>query len=135
MKFSRKDAIRILKEIDEDCDVGPEDNDNDYDSMSNEQLEAHLCLSGYIHDEDMEGVEDVCESEEETDELKTWQGHLVGFRPPEDPYFEDLGTTEAYDYREAMIYFNRLGENFVCEYGQELQIDNCSVQIYPCKDT
>lgn len=55
--FTRKEAIKILSDMNqeaiEEYDAMPED----FDSMDNEELEAELCLSGYIHDEDMGGVE------------------------------------------------------------------------------
>jgi hypothetical protein len=61
-----------------------------------------------------------------------WQGTIM-YRHALGPRFEDLGTTEAADYQEAMIYFNRVAENFICEYGEELGIENSEVRVRPCQ--
>lgn len=46
--FTRLEAMTTMRGID----------DGDYGHMTNEELEAELCLSGYIHDEYMKGVYD-----------------------------------------------------------------------------
>jgi len=53
--FTREEAIAIMEKIDADMD----DDEVEkvlYHVLSNDDLEAELCLSGYIHDEDMGGV-------------------------------------------------------------------------------
>jgi hypothetical protein len=53
--FSRKEALEILKAMEEDNDLDDEDKQL-WDSMSNEELGDELCLSGCIHDESFDKV-------------------------------------------------------------------------------
>ncbi|MBS1722871.1 MAG: hypothetical protein JSS66_07955 [Armatimonadetes bacterium] len=57
--FSRAEAIQIVKAIGQDSELfGEPEETEDYCAMTNEELEAELCLSGYIHDTDFGGVHD-----------------------------------------------------------------------------
>jgi len=57
--FLRTDAIRVLSEMQDDADYLDDSDRTNFAEMSNEDLEAELCLSGIIHDEDMGGVFDI----------------------------------------------------------------------------
>jgi len=55
--FTRPQAIANLKVLDEDgADYGVEP--TEYASMSNDELEAEICMAGIVHDADMKGVFD-----------------------------------------------------------------------------
>jgi hypothetical protein len=57
--FTREAAIKELKTLEDDEDFDEEDCfSEDYNTMTNEELEAELCLAGFVHDEDMKGVFD-----------------------------------------------------------------------------
>jgi len=58
--FTRSEAIDILiEQSDPDVDEMPSEDFETYvEGLSNEELEEELCLTGYIHDEDMGGVVD-----------------------------------------------------------------------------
>lgn len=55
VRFTRAEAIEIINGM-FDPDYMDESDRVDAEAMTNEQLTAELCLSGYIHDEDMDGV-------------------------------------------------------------------------------
>lgn len=52
--FTRQQAIANLKALDEEATGG----DAYYSAMSNEDLEAEICMAGIVHDENMKGVFD-----------------------------------------------------------------------------
>ena len=53
--FTREQAIAVMTQLDADMDDDELD-EVDYVAMTNEDLEGELCLSGYIHDEDLGGI-------------------------------------------------------------------------------
>ncbi len=57
IRLERLQAISMLEDLAEDCD-DEECESRDYPAMSNEELEAEICLSGLIHDFDLDGVFD-----------------------------------------------------------------------------
>lgn len=63
--------------------------------------------------------------------MNSWKGVLVCFNAPEDPVFVDLGIKEDCGYREAMLYFDRVGESHLAEYGNEIVGDSSAVQVWP----
>lgn len=54
-KLERADAIVLLERLNDPDDMEPEDM-TDYSAMTNEQLLEEICLSGTIHDEDIDAV-------------------------------------------------------------------------------
>jgi hypothetical protein len=54
--FKRTEAIKILEKLNREAIENEEIDSYEFKSMSNLELEAELCLSGYIHNTDMGGV-------------------------------------------------------------------------------
>ena len=57
--FTRTEAIELLKQLADSQFGDPDEYDNpDPTTLSNEELEEELCLSGVVHDNDILGVVD-----------------------------------------------------------------------------
>ena len=57
--YTRSEAVQLLNQLTESQFGDPDEYDDpDPTTLTNEELEEELCLSGVVHDEDMAGVVD-----------------------------------------------------------------------------